>query len=173
MNAPAASPLQVPPALLAIALAFWGWQTKNGYAAAGLALAMLLPALTRLRLELSERDQHRIADLTMVLYVAVAGSLIATETLRTGVHESLVWLPGVVLPLMLAQTMCVEGRVPLTALFRYLRKLKARGEKVKDPPVDLTGPYLALVLIAAGMANQSGYGYFAGVVLIVAAALVR
>ena len=173
MNAPAASPFQVPPALLAIALAFWGWQTKNGYAAAGLALAMLLPALTRLRLELSERDQHRIADLTMVLYVAVAGSLIATETLRTGVHESLVWLPGVVLPLMLAQTMCVEGRVPLTALFRYLRKLKARGEKVQDPPVDLTGPYLALVLIAAGMANQPGYGYFTGIVAIIAAALIR
>ena len=164
---------QVPPVLLAVALAFWGWQTKNGYAAAGFALVMLLPALTRLRLELAERDQHRIADLTMVLYVAVAASLIATETLRAGVHESLVWLPGVVLPLMLAQTMCVEGRVPLTALFRYLRKLKARGEKVKDPLIDLTGPYLALILIAAGMANQPGYGYFAGIVLIVAAALVR
>lgn len=173
MTAPAARPLQVPPVLLAAALAFWGWQTKNGYAAAGFALAMLLPALTRLRLELSERDQHRIADLTMVLYVAVAGSLIATETLRAGVHQSLVWLPGVVLPLMLAQTMGVEGRVPLTALFRYLRKLKARGEKVKDPPVDLTGPYLALVLIASGMANQPGNGYFAGVVVLVAAALVR
>ena len=78
MSVPTASPFQVPPVLLAIALAFWGWQTKNGYAAAGLALAMLLPARTRLRLELSERDQHRIADLTMVLYVAVAGSLIAT-----------------------------------------------------------------------------------------------
>jgi hypothetical protein len=134
---------------------------------------MLLPALTRLRLELSERDQHRIADLTMVLFVAVAGSLIATESLRAGVHESLVWLPGVVLPLMLAQTMCVEGRVPLTALFRYLRKLKARGEKVQDLPVDLTGPYLAMILIAAGMANQPGYGYFSGIVAIVAAALIR
>ncbi|MBS0337693.1 MAG: transglutaminase domain-containing protein [Proteobacteria bacterium] len=175
MNAPNPAPgmFQVPPALLAVALAFWGWQTKNGYAAAGFALVMLLPVLTRLRLELAERDQHRIADLTMILYVAVAASLIATESLRAGVHESLVWLPGVMLPLMLAQTMCVEGRVPLTALFRYLRKLKARGVKVQDPQVDLTGPYLALVLIAAGMANQPGYGYFAGIVLIVAAALVR
>jgi hypothetical protein len=158
---------------LAVALAFWGWQTGNGYAAAGFALVMLLPALTRLRLELAERDQHRIADLTMILYVAVAASLIATESLRAGVHQSLVWLPGVALPLMLAQTMCVEGRVPLTALFRYLRKLKARGEKVKDPLVDLTGPYLALILIASGMANRSGYGYFAGIALIIAAALYR
>ena len=175
MSAPIASPgaFQVPSALLAAALAFWGWQTRNGYAAAGLAIVMLLPVLTRLRLELAERDQHRIADLTMILYVAVAASLIATDGLRAGVHESLVWLPGVALPLMLAQTMCVEGRVPLTALFRYLRKLKARGEKVKDPQVDLTGPYLALILIASGMANQPGYGYFAGIVLIVAAALVR
>lgn len=164
---------QVPPALLAAALAFWGWQTKSPYAAAGFVLVVLLPVLTRLRLELAERDQHRIADLTMVLYVAVAASLIGTDGLRLGVHESLVWLPGVVLPLILAQTMCVEGRMPLTALFRYLRRLKARGGKVRDPLVDLTGPYLALILIAAGMANQPGYGYFAGVVLIMAAALAR
>ena len=175
MNAPApASPsFQVPPVLLAVALAFWGWQTKNGYAAAGFAFVMLLPVMTRLRLDLSERDQYRISDLTLILYIAVAASLIATESLRAGVHQSLVWLPGVALPLMLAQTMCVEGRVPLTALFRYLRRLKTRGEKVNDWPVDLTGPYLALILIASGMANQPGYGYFAGIVVIVSAALVR
>ncbi len=165
--------LHIPSALLAAGLAFWGWQTNNAYAAAGFALAMLLPVLTRLRLDLSERDQQRIADLAMILYVAVAASLIATEGLRAGVHASLVWLPGVALPLMLAQTMCVEGRVPMSALFRYLRRQKARGEKVLDARVDLSGPYLALILIAAGMANQPGYGYFTGVALIVAAALIR
>ena len=138
------APFQVPPLLLGVALAFWGWQTKNWLAGAGFALAILLPVLTQLRLELAERDQHRIADLTMVLYVAVAASLVATDGLRLGVHESLVWLPGVALPLILAQVMCVEGRVPLTALFRYLRKLKARGRKFNDLQVDLTGPYLAL-----------------------------
>ncbi len=167
------SPFHIHPMLIAAALAFWGWQTKNGYAAAGFALAMLLPAITTLRLELTERDQHRIADLTMVLYVAVAASLVANDGLRTGVHDSLVWLPGVVMPLMLAQVMDVKGRLPLTALFRYLRKLKARGEKVRDPMVDLTGPYLAMILISASMANQAGYGYFAGVTVIVAAALAR
>jgi len=167
------SRFQVSPLLLAVALGFWGWQTKNWLAGAGFALVTLLPVLTQLRLELAERDQHRIADLTMILYVAVAASLVGTDGLRLGVHESLVWLPGVVLPLMLAQTMCVEGRVPLTALFRYLRKLKARGRKFNDLQVDLTGPYLALILIASGMANQPGYGYFAGIVLIVSAALVR
>jgi len=164
---------QISPPLLAIALAFWGWQTRNVYAAAGFALALLLPVMTQLRLDLSERDKHRISDLTMILYVAVAASFIATDGLRAGVHLSLVWLPGVVLPLLLAQVMCVEGRVPMTALFRYLRKLKARGRNVGDPPVDLTGAYLALILIASGMANQPGYGYFAGLVLIVAAALYR
>lgn len=173
LEEPASGPLQIPPALLALALAFWGWQTKNGFAAAGFAAVLLLPAITRLRLELTERDQHRISDLTMILYVAVAASFIATDGLRSGVHHSLVWLPGIVLPLMLAQVMCVEGRLPMTALFRYLRKLKARGEKVYDPRVDLTGPYLAMVLITAGMANQPGYGYFAGVLLIIGAALAR
>lgn len=172
-GSPVLGPFQVPPVIVALALVFWGWQTKNAFASAGFALAMLLPSLTRLRLELTERDQHRISDLTMILYVAVAASFIATDGLRAGVHESLVWLPGIVLPLMLAQTMCVEGRVPMTALFRYLRKLKKRGEKITDYRIDLTGPYLAMILIAAGMANQPGYGYFAGIVLIVGATLVR
>lgn len=172
-GSPVLGPFQVPPVIVALALAFWGWQTKNGFASVGFAAAMLLPVLTRLRLELTEHDQHRISDLTMILYVAVAASFIATDGLRAGVHESLVWLPGIVLPLMLAQTMCVEGRVPMTALFRYLRKLKKRGEKVTDYRIDLTGPYLAMILIAAGMANQPGYGYFAGIVLIVGATLLR
>ena len=172
-GSPAPEPFQIRPALLAVALGFWGWQTKNGFASAGFALAMLLPVLTRLRLELTEHDQHRISDLTMILYVAVAASFIATDGLRARVHQSLVWLPGIVLPLMLAQTMCVEGRVPMTALFRYLRKLKKRGEKITDYRIDLTGPYLAMTLIAAGMANQPGFGYFGGIVLIVGAALVR
>lgn len=171
--APPTPRAHIAPVLLAAALAFWGWQTRNGFASAGFALAMLLPALTQLRLELSERDQQRIADLTMILYVAVAASFIATDGLRLGVHDSLVWLPGVALPLMLAQTMSVEGRVPMSALFRYLRRQKARGETVRDPRVDLTGPYLALTLIAAGMANRDGHGYFIGVVLIVSAALIR
>lgn len=168
-----ATAFQISPAILAVALVFWGWQTRNVLASAGFALAMLLPVLTRLRLELAERDQHRISDLTMILYVAVAASFIATDGLRAGVHQSLVWLPGIVMPMMLAQTMCVEARVPMTALFRYLRKLKARGRKVTDFRIDLTGPYLAMVLIAAGMANQPGYGYFAGIVLLVGASLVR
>lgn len=173
MKPETASGAQIPPLLLAAALLFWGWQTRNPFSAAGFALAMLLPIFTRMRLDLSERDQHRISDLTLLLYVAVAASFIATEGLRAGVHLSLLWLPGVILPLMLAQVMCVDGRMPLTALFRYLRRLKKRGQKVHDPRIDLTGAYLALILISSGMANQAGYGFFAGVVLIIAAALYR
>ena len=79
-----ATSLHIPSVLLATGLAFWGWQTNNAYAAAGLALTLLLPVFTQLRLDLSVRDQQRISDLTMILYVAVAASLIATEGLRAG-----------------------------------------------------------------------------------------
>lgn len=171
--APGTQRMHIAPFVLAAALVFWGWQTRNALAGAGFALAILLPVMTQLRLELTGHDQHRIADLTMVLYVAVAASFIATDGLRLGVHDSLLWLPGVALPLMLAQTMCVEGRVPMSALFRYLRKRKARGEKVHDPKFDLTGPYLALILISAGMANREGHGFFIGATAIIAAALYR
>ncbi len=161
----------VPAGLNAVALAFWGWQSGEWLGAACFALAVLLPALTALRLALAERDQHRIADLSTVLFVAIAASFVATRDFSHGLLQAFVWLPGALLPLLLAQTMDVSGRLPLSALFRYLRKQKRRGEDVDDPDVDLSGVYLAVTLVCAGVANRGGPGYYAGVVLLAALAL--
>jgi hypothetical protein len=56
-------------------------------------------------------------------------------------------------------------RVPLSALFRYIRKLRRENPAIKDPPVDTSAVYVAVVLIAAGVANSRGPGYYAGIVL--------
>jgi hypothetical protein len=45
-----------------------------------------------------------------------------------------------------------------------LRKLKRHDPATRDPPIDTSAVYVAIVLIAAGVANASGPGYFLGVV---------
>jgi hypothetical protein len=161
----------VPHWLNACALGFWGWQSGEWLGAAGLALAVLLPAFTSLRLALAERDQHRIADLSTLLFIAIAASFVATRDFSHGLLQAFVWLPGALLPVLLAQTMDVSARLPLSALFRYLRKLKRRGEDVDDPPTDLSAVYLAAILLSAGVANRSGAGFYQGAAILVGLAL--
>lgn len=167
---PAAHPT-TPPLLLAAGALFWGWQT--GYFAAALAIALLLeaPRWTRLRLELGEKDFNRVADYTTWLFVGIAVYLVATRGVSRGVITAFQWVPGLLLPIVAAQRFARSERINLTALLRLLRRLKARGEPVRDPPVDLSWTFLAVSLIAAGAANQRGPGYFAGLLAIVGWAL--
>lgn len=160
-----------PPLLLAAGVLFWGWQT--GYFAAALAIALLVeaPRWTRLRLELGEADFNRISDFTTWLFVGIAGYLVATRGVSRGVITAFQWLPGLLLPIVAVQRFSRAERINLTALLRLLRRLKARGQPVRDPSVDLSWTFLAVSLIAAGAANQRGPGYFAGVLAIVAWAL--
>lgn len=160
-----------PPLLLGAGALFWGWQT--GYFVAALVIALLLeaPRWTRMRLELSENDFNRVADYTTWLFVGIAVYLVATRGVSRGVITAFQWLPGLLLPIVAAQRFARAERINLTALLRLLRRLKARGEPVRDPPVDLSWTFLAISLIAAGAANQRGPGYFAGLLVIVGWAL--
>ena len=72
---------------------------------------------------------------------------------------------------MLAQMLSGSGRIPLSALFRYMRKLKRRNPEIQDPLVDISAVYVAMALIATGVANVRGPAYYAGVVLAAAWAL--
>ena len=170
MSAAAAHPV-TPPLLLAAGTLFWGWQT--GYFAAALAIALLLeaPRWTRLRLELGEADFNRVADYTTWLFVGVAAYLVATRGVSRGVIAAFQWLPALLVPIVAVQRFSRAERINLTALLRLLRRLKARGEPVHDPSVDLSWTFLAIALISAGTANQRGPGYFAGVLAIVGWAL--
>jgi hypothetical protein len=87
------------------------------------------------------------------------------------VLTTLLWLPAVLMPLLLAQQLSSSGRVPLSALFRYVRKLKQRNPATSDPPVDLLPIYFAVCLVAASIPNQRDAWLYAGTVLLVAWAL--
>ena len=161
----------VPPFLIGAALAFWGWESDH--LAAGVALGVLLeaPRYLKFRLELGALEHSRIADLSTIGFVTLAALLAANRGLSRGILEAFIWAPAPLAPVMLAQILSASGRIPLSALFRYLRKLRRRNPQINDPQVDVSAMYVALALVAAGVANPRGPAYYAGVVIAAAWAL--
>jgi transglutaminase-like putative cysteine protease len=157
--------MTAPPFLIGAALAFWGWQT--GHLVAGIALGIVLeaPRYFSLRLDLGTVEHSRIADLSTVGFVALAALLAANRGISHGILLAFTWAPAALAPIMLAQMLSDTGRIPLSALFRYMRKLRRRNPEIKDPPVDVSPIFVALAVIAAGVANTRGPEYYAGVVI--------
>ena len=166
--------MNLPPFVLAAALAFWGWRSGHYGAAAVLALLAEGPRYLRARFELQHGDFARVADLCSVLFVALIGwlflSLEAPRTARA-VLTAMLWLPAVLSPVLLAQRLSPSGTLPLSALFRYLRKLRARDPNYRETELDFAPIYFAICLVAAGIPNERDAYFYAGVVLISAWAL--
>jgi len=151
----------LPPLSVSVALIFWGWQTGNVLIGALLALALEFPLRTRLRFGFSDRDYAWIADLSTVAFVALVGVLAANRGISHGFLAAFQWLPLAIAPILLAQRFGSNQRIPLTALFRYLRKAKEREPDLDVPAIDVAPGYLIVVLLAAGLAEQNGRAYFA------------
>jgi hypothetical protein len=136
-----------------------------------LALLVEAPRWLRLRFALDATDYARIADLCTVFFVGLAVVLAADRGVSRGVIGSFQWLPAILAPILLAQRFGAADRVPLTALFRYLRKQKERNPALTVPMVDTAGVYVALCVIAGGVGNAEPAGYYAGALLLAAWAL--
>jgi transglutaminase-like putative cysteine protease len=156
--------MNAPPLFIGAALAFWGWQ--SGHLVVGLLLAGALEALRALKLRIDlGTDQHSsIADLSTVGFVLLAVLLAANRDIGSGILQAFIWMPVALSPILAAQLVTRERRVPLSALFRYMRKLRRENPAIKDPPVDVSAVYGALALLSAGVANQRGPEYYLGVV---------
>jgi hypothetical protein len=163
--------MSLPPLLVGAAVLFWGWQGGNLPVAVPVALLLEAPRWMRLRFALEDADYARISDICTVFFVGTAVVLAANRGVAHGVIGAVQWLPAILSPILLAQRLGASDRVPLTALFRYLRKMKQRNPRLKVPMLDTGGVYLALCVIAAGVGNPQARGYYAGAVLLAAWAL--
>jgi transglutaminase-like putative cysteine protease len=163
--------LSLPPLVVGAATLFWGWQSGNLPIAAPLALLLEAPRWLRMRFALDPADYARISDLCTVFFVGLAVVIGANRGVSQGVIGAFQWLPLVLAPILLAQRFGAADRVPLTALFRYMRKQKERNPALPVPMVDTAGVYVALCVISAGVGNAQPAGYYAGAVLLAAWAL--
>ena len=155
----------IPPFAIGAALAFWGWQSGNLAVGLVAAVALEAPRWLNVRIDLGVAEHSTIADLSTIGFVLLAVIIAANRGVASGVLQAFIWLPLVLSPIVLAQYVCAERRLPLSALFRYMRKLKRQNPATLDPLVDIGAVYVALVLLSAGVANQRGAGYYIGIVL--------
>jgi hypothetical protein len=157
--------MNTPPILIGAVLAFWGWQSGN--LAAGVLLGATLEGLRalKLRIDLGVKEHSTIADLSTVGFVLLAVLLAANRGAGRGILEAFIWQPVALAPILAAQLVTADRRIPLSALFRYMRKLRLAHPEIKDPPVDVSAVYAALALLSAGIANQRGPEYYLGVVV--------
>lgn len=160
--------MSLPPFLAGAAVLFWGWHSGNLAVALPVAVLIEAPHWVRLRFALDAADYARIADLCTVFFVGLAVVIAANRGVAHGVIGAFQWVPAVLSPILLAQRLGEADRVPLTALFRYLRKLKERQPELKVPMVDTSGVFVALCVIAAGVGNSGPASYYAGAVLLAA-----
>jgi transglutaminase-like putative cysteine protease len=156
--------MNAPPLLIGAALTFWGWQSGNLVIGALLGAALEALRAFRLRIDLGVNEHSTIADLSTIGFVVLAVLLAANRGIGRGILEAFTWQPIVLSPIIAAQLVTADRRIPLSALFRYMRKLRREHPDVKDPPIDLSAVYAALTLLAAGIANQRGPEYYIAVV---------
>ena len=156
--------MNLPPFLVGAGLAFWGAQSGNLAVGIALGLALEAPRLLRVRLDLGTAEHSTIADLSTVGFVLLAVLLSANRGISRGILEAFIWMPVTLSPILAAQLVTAGGRIPLSALFRYMRRLRRANPEIRDPMVDVAPVYFALTLLAAGVANQRGTAYYAGVV---------
>ena len=164
----------MPRLIVGVALLWWGWRSGNTVSGALLAVLAEAPRFTRARYELGAEEFQRVATLCTIVFVALLAWLFASaDGPRTAyaVLTTLVWLPAVLMPLLLAQQFSSAGRVPLSAMFRYVRKLKQRNPASPDPPIDMLPIYFAICLVASSIPNKRDAFFYAGAVLLVGWAL--
>src|SRR5258708_20814550 len=146
--------MRLRPFALAVALAFWGWRSGHYFGAALMAALAEGPRFVALRFELKHAEFSRVADLCTVLFVALLGWLfLSVEGPRTAraVLTGMLWLPAVLLPILLAQRLSISGRLPLSALFRYLRKLRATDPNYREIAFDLAPAAFVICLVPGGL----------------------
>ncbi|HEY5897224.1 MAG TPA: hypothetical protein VIV54_06650, partial [Burkholderiales bacterium] len=163
--------MSLPPFAIAAALAFWGWRSGNYGAAIALALVVEAPRFVRLRFDLRHAEFARIADLCTLLFAGLLGTLFLTsEAPRTAraVLTTMLWLPAVLVPVLLAQRYSTSGRFPLSGLFLYLRKLRARDPEYRERELDLGPIYFAICLLAAGIPNQRDATFYVALTVLIA-----
>jgi transglutaminase-like putative cysteine protease len=182
------SPMKTPPFLLGATLLFWGWQADLIIPGAIMAVVLEGSRFVKLRWDLSDTDFARIWHFCALLFLAAVVYAFAENGGPQGVGRffenpnlaserdaalanahtaaSLIrWLPMIFILFVAAQTYSSAEKVPLHAISLFLqwrrRQAKRRGQPL--PPVrevDLTYPYFAVCLLAAGVHQNENNVYF-------------
>ncbi|MCC6709947.1 MAG: hypothetical protein IT492_20515 [Gammaproteobacteria bacterium] len=146
----------LPPLWLAFALLGWGLLTDN--LAGALVMALLVEGIryAPLKWALAEREFHRAADLTSVVFALITAVQFSRYSVH-GIYQILKVAPYCFFPLVLVQRASTAQTIPMSALFYSLRRQRDYAARLDVAPY-----YLAMCLLAAstGAVHDARYGAF-------------
>lgn len=162
-------PVKMPPWLVAIGLAFWGWATGLLLPALVLAVVIESPRIARARWSFDAKDFERVADLCSIAFLMLmAWQWFGSRNGPAGLIVVLTWLPFIFIAILLMQRFDVRNATPLSALFWSLRRRRADAVP-RSLPLDY--PFFGLCLVSAACANQRSPWFFGGLLLLAGYAL--
>ena len=161
--------MKTPAFLRAAALVFWGFAGGNVAVGASLAVIVLIvgtqTARGRLRLTVADEDVLRVVDLTQLSFGLMVAALLASKGLPDGLLVGVGWLPVVMLPLLLLQTV-TSAPVKL----RYLAwSMRNSTRPDADQAVDIGSPWLATTLLSAAILAGPSLWFFWALALLLLA----
>ncbi len=152
--------------LLGSGLLFWGWQAQLLALAVPMAIFVETARYLSWRWEFSDQDMNRLADLTNLLFAGAAVYLFARYGPH-GVYAIIRWVPVVLFLLMAAQLYSTRGSLNLSSLFLSVRRYQGNdAEYPPSPRIDLSYPYFATCVVAAGVAANDSPWLYPGVLLL-------
>jgi transglutaminase-like putative cysteine protease len=144
--------MKTPPLLIGAAILFWGLEVDLLVPAACMAVAVEASRWIKYRWDFKEADFKRVSTLCTLALISIAFYQFLTGWFNHPAWMIFKWLPGFLLPLLLAQIYSTAGRINLSALF-LLRKKQIRADQSKPRDIDLSYIYLASCVFAAGFVN--------------------
>ncbi len=163
--------MKTPPFLLGAALLFWGGLTGYWLFAGAMAIVAEGARLIPTRWELSLKDLQRVADLCSVIFV---GTVVYHFTVNSSDEHffPLRWLPLSFFPLLIAQLYGTVEAIDLRVLFWLLRNSRQKDQQESPQAINLTYPYGAVCILAAGVpTDMRTAGFYLGTVALCAWAL--
>jgi protein-glutamine gamma-glutamyltransferase len=162
-------PVKLPPFLVALGLAFWGWAAGLLLPALALAVVIESPRMAKARWSFDDKDFERVADLCSIAFlVLMAWQWFGSRNGPAGLVVVLTWLPFIFIAILLMQRFDSRNATPLSALFWSLRR-----RRVNMPPrsLPMDYPFFCLCLVSAACANQRSDWFFVGLVVLAVYAL--
>ena len=133
-----------------LALLSWGGFTDNLAGAFVMALMLEAIGFTSIKWAMADREFHRAADLTSVVFALVTAIQFSRYSVH-GIYEILRVAPYCMFPLIIAQRASTKQTIPMSALFYSLRR-----QESADRRVDIAPHYIALCILAASTSPHRG-----------------
>jgi transglutaminase-like putative cysteine protease len=138
-----------------------------------MALVLAVSPWLTLRWDLSTSDFNRISDLCVVIFLGMLVYGFTSNRSTPVVLVVLQWLPLSFFPLIASQTYSTRAEIDISSLFLLMRRKGAGEEKKRSRTINLNYPYFALCLLSASCANVRTKGFYLGLVLFSAWALLN